>query len=137
MSLSVSAQRTIIESLQSPHPGFGTITLHQDDSITRLLGPAYQPGTHKVTKLRGFRVQVYVGNNTKQARSDAYATAMKVKELFPDVPVYTFFQPPRWLCRVGDFRTIEEADAMMRQLKRSGQVKELSIVREQISINFD
>lgn len=37
--------------------------------------------------------------------------------------VYTSFNPPRWLCRVGDFRSIEEADAMMRRLKATGVFK--------------
>ena len=41
---------------------------------------------------------------------------------------------PRWLCRVGDFRSIEEADAMMRRLKATGVFKEVSIVRDQINI---
>ena len=50
------------------------------------------------------------------------------------VSVYTSFISPRWLCRVGDFRSIEEADAMMRRLKATGMFKEVSIVRDQINI---
>jgi hypothetical protein len=38
------------------------------------------------------------------------------------------------LCRVGDFRTIEEADATMRQLRSTGVFKEVSIVKEQVNI---
>jgi outer membrane protein assembly factor BamA len=41
------------------------------------------------------------------------------------------------LCRVGDFRSIEEADAAMRRLKATGVFKEVSIVREQINIPLD
>jgi hypothetical protein len=63
--------------------------------------------------------------------------AARVKGEFPELPVYTFFQPPRWLCRVGDFRSIEEADATMRKLKRTGVFKEVSIVREQINIPLE
>ncbi len=50
------------------------------------------------------------------------------------MPVYTYFQPPRWLCRVGDFKSIEEAHVAMRQLKASGTFKEVSIVREQMPV---
>ena len=57
-----------------------------------------------------------------------------IQALFPELPVYTNFQPPRWLCRVGDYRSIEEADAMMRQLRATGRFKEVSIVRDQINI---
>jgi hypothetical protein len=38
---------------------------------------------------------------------------------------------------VGDFRSIEEADAAMRRLKATGVFKEVSIVREQINIPLD
>ena len=58
----------------------------------------------------------------------------QVKEHFPELTVYTSFNPPRWLCRAGDFRSIEEADAMMRQLRATGVFKEVSIVKEQINI---
>ena len=71
-------------------------------------------------------------------RYDCYKKAAEsVKEEFPELPVYAYFQPPRWLCRVGDFRSIEEADATMRSLKATGVFKEVSIVREQINIPLD
>jgi outer membrane protein assembly factor BamA len=41
------------------------------------------------------------------------------------------------LCRVGDYRSIEEADASMRRLKATGKFKEVSIVREQINIPLE
>ena len=98
---------------------------------------ATTPESQRTLKSRGFRVQVYAGNNSRQARNDANAVAEKVKKEFPDMPVYTYFQPPRWLCRVGDFKSIEEAHVAMRQLKASGTFKEVSIVREQINIPLD
>ena len=74
------------------------------------------------------------GNNTRQAKTEAHNVAAKIKEFFPELPVYTPFNPPRWRCRVGDFRSIEEADAMMRKLKATGVFKEVSIVKDQINI---
>ena len=88
-------------------------------------------------KSRGFRVQVYAGNNARQARNEANRVAEKVKEEFPEMPVYTYFQPPRWLCRVGDFKSIEEAHVAMRKLKSTGNFKEVAIVREQINIPIE
>ena len=76
-------------------------------------------------------------NNSRQARSEANRVATKVKEEFPELPVYTYFQPPRWLCRVGDFKSIEEAHVTMRKLKATGVFKEVSIVREQINIPIE
>ena len=91
----------------------------------------------KVLKARGYRVQVYAGNNSRIARQEANDVAEKIGKEFPELPVYTFFLPPRWLCRVGDYHSIEEADAVMRRLKATGNFKEVSIVREQINIPID
>ena len=113
----------IIRSLERTVPGQGKVTIHQDPRIEALIGmerPA--TGEQKVIKTSGFRIQAYAGNNTR------------VKEYFPELSVYTSFISPRWLCRVGDFRSIEEADAMMRRLKATGMFKEVSIVRDQINI---
>ena len=60
--------------------------------------------------------------------------AEKVKKLFPELDVYTQFVSPRWLCRVGDYRSIEEAEAVMRQLKEAGNFKEVSIVRSLVKL---
>ena len=124
-----NAQQTIIESLKTQRAGEGRVTIHQDAQISSLIGKRYiratTPESQRTLKSRGFRVQVYAGNNSRQARNDANAVAEKVKKEFPDMPVYTYFQPPRWLCRVGDFKSLEEAHVAMRQLKASGTFKEV------------
>lgn len=137
----IMAQSNIVESLQTTVPGQGKVTVHQDAQISAMIGKRFVPtGTseaQRVIKSRGYRVQVYAGNNSRQARDEANAVAEKVKEKFPDMPVYTFFQPPRWLCRVGDYKSIEEAHVAMRQLKADGNFKEVAIVREQINIPIE
>lgn len=87
-------------------------------------------------KRQGYRVQVYAGNNTSRSRNEAQSMASKVKQYFQDAQVYAYFVSPRWLCRVGNFASIEEADAMMRQLKKTGVFKEVSIVRDQITLTI-
>ena len=136
-----SAQsKDILTSLQKDVPGQGRVTIHQDARIAALVGsdavPAGADGS-RVIKKAGYRIQVYAGNNTRAAKNEAHAVGVRVKELFPDLPVYTSFDPPRWLCRAGDFSTIEEADAVMRQLRAVGDFKAVSIVREQINIPLE
>ena len=135
------AQNNIVESLQTNVPGQGKVTVHQDAQIIEMIGKRFvrtgASEAQKVIKTRGYRVQVYAGNNSRQARDEANSVAEKVKEKFPDMPVYTFFQPPRWLCRVGDYKSIEEAHVAMRQLKAAGNFKEVAIVREQINIHIE
>ena len=138
--LSASAQRNIVNELQKNKAGEGIVTIHQDEKISALLGVGYVKSDGdepKVLKARGYRVQVYAGNNSRIARTEANEVAEQVRVEFPEMSVYAYFQPPRWLCRVGDYRSIEEADAAMRRLKATGKFKEVSIVREQINIPID
>lgn len=155
LSWNVQSQ-DIIKSLESRKPGEGTVTLHQDSRITDLIGstrtsaptpPATsetegevnstnETGARRTFRTSGYRVQIYAGNNSRQAREEALKKASQVKEFFPELPVYTYFQSPRWLCRVGDFKSIEEADAVMRRLRATSIFKEVSIVREQINIQL-
>ena len=140
-SLSAAAQKNIVEDLQTSRVGQGTVTIHQDAKISALLGATYVKSAGenepKMLKARGYRIQVYAGNNSRIARQEANDVAELIKMEFPELPVYAFFQPPRWLCRVGDYRSIEEADASMRLLKATGKFKEVSIVREQINIPLE
>ncbi len=131
-----AAQENIIKSLERDVPGQGKVTIQQDARITALIGTKIPVGTgeERVIKSAGFRVQVYAGNNTREAKNEAHAVAARVKEHFPELTVYTTFNPPRWLCRAGDFLSIEEADAMMRKMRATGNFKEVSIVKEQVNI---
>ncbi|MBQ8888880.1 MAG: SPOR domain-containing protein [Bacteroidaceae bacterium] len=140
LGLTASAQRNIVNELQQEKVGEGRVTIHQDAKIDALLGSVYvksDDAEPKILKARGYRIQVYAGNNSRVARTEANEVAEKIKMEFPEIPVYAYFQPPRWLCRVGDYRSIEEADAAMRRLKATGNFKEVSIVREQINIPID
>ena len=107
--IGLGAQNSIISSLQRDVPGQGRVTVHQDPRITALIGSEYVPtgdGDERVLKVPGYRVQVYAGNNTRRARTEAQTVGDSSQALFPELPVSTNVQPPRWLCRVGDFRTI-------------------------------
>jgi hypothetical protein len=140
-AMSATSAQNIIKSIEKSVPGQGNVTIHQDSIIGALLGNKasednYNAGERTTIKSTGYRVQVYAGSNSRAARSEASAVGSRVKTYFPDTSVYTFFSSPRWLCRVGDFRSIEEADAMMRKLKATGVFKQVAIVKDQINIHL-
>ena len=138
-SFTTLAAQDIVRSLEERVPGQGVVVIHQDPSIAALIGTEHavgESGERKVIQTNGYRVQVYAGPNSRVARNEAEQMADKVKEYFPQLHVYTSFVSPRWLCRVGDFRSIEEADAMMRQLRATGVFKEVIIVKDQVSIHL-
>jgi hypothetical protein len=187
-STGIYAQSSIFKSLERNVPGEGKVTIHQDESITNLIGahhtvaakvddnnssvPKSSPKSStpssnegktvkiesgsqavildlddeeevvkktapkKVIKVTGYRVQVYAGNNTRTAKMEAQKVAYQVSDYFPDVPVYTFFFTPRWLCRVGDFRSMEEAYSMLRKLKATHVFHEVSIVKDRVNVSY-
>jgi hypothetical protein len=80
----------------------------------------------------GYRIQIYAGGNTRTSKEEALKAAQYVKDNYPDIPVYTEFVSPRWVCRVGDYKTIEEADLVMRMLKATRSFKEIAILPNQL-----
>ena len=133
-SLPLMAQDNIVNRLQQPVPGEGVITIHQDARLNSLIGMVYNPALSRGKKIQtvGYRIQIYAGGNTRYAKEEAQKAAQYVKTKYPEIPVYTEFVAPRWVCRVGDYKTIEEADQAMRMLKKSHNFKEMAILPNQL-----
>ncbi len=73
-----------------------------------------------MTKVDGYRVQVYAGTNTRMSRLEAERIGSEIKNKFPDHKVYVHFYSPRWICRVGDFKTYESANSFLNRVKGLG-----------------
>ena len=178
--LPLSAQ-TFTERVQKETSGQARVTIHQSDSISKLVNseqlasagkPAAQPTTTTpsspasrpsststtsatsltsptspatpqgeegeakpthVIKTTGYRVQAFAGGNSRVDRQRAEATRNNIKAHFPNVPVYVHFFSPRWICRVGNYRTYEEAHDMLLSLQSLG-FNQCTIVKGKISV---
>lgn len=86
-------------------------------------------------KVTGFRVQAYAGGNTRQDRQTAEQVGNNIKANIPGEPVYVHFYSPRWICRVGNYRTYEEAHQMLLAIRKLGY-KQASIVKGKISVQY-
>lgn len=131
----------IVKTLKTNKSGQGRVTIYQSSAIDALIGRAdnvlsEEDKSAKKGKAVGYRVMLYAGNNSRVSRSEAESVARQVKEMFPEAVVYVRFSSPRWLCQLGDFRNIEEADAWMRKINATGKFKEMSIVKEQINVQL-
>ena len=198
--VSNTAAQTFTQRLQKSAKGEGTVTIHQDASIDRLVnGPqpvvvtpkqkqtittpkqTTQPKKKKkverpdnenkpeteqrqgpeesvnqtpetttsesqsvdtttVTKIRtyktmGYRVQAYAGGNSRKDRQKAEQTGNQLRSLFPEEQVYTQFYSPRWICRIGNYRTYEEAHRMLQEVKKLGYTS-ATIVKGKISVPY-
>jgi hypothetical protein len=86
-------------------------------------------------KVNGYRVQVYAGGNSRDARVKAERTGREINSLFPGEPVYVHFYSPRWICRIGNYRTYEEAHQMLNAVKKLGYQSAI-IVKGKITVPY-
>ncbi len=61
----------------------------------------------------GYRVQIYVGSD----RREAYSQQAQFKSLYPELGTYISFTQPNYRIKVGDFRTRSEAQRLVAELK--------------------
>ena len=86
-------------------------------------------------KVTGYRVQAFAGGNTRSDRQQAENVGNAINRRVPEQPIYVHFYSPRWICRVGNFRTYEEAHAMLLEIREMGY-KQASIVKGKISVQY-
>ena len=123
----------------------------QRPTVTALRQQPQQPDTTTVTtsdeamirkkvmkggyKINGFRVQVFAGGNSRDSRIKAERVGREINSLFPGEPVYVHFYSPRWICRMGNYRTYEEASEMLRSVKKLGYNSAI-IVKGKITVPY-
>ena len=158
----LSAQTKFTEQLQKTSAGQGKVTLHQSQKITNLVNgdasnasaatkskptetaakktqdgdqaevSAMQSTTGQKVRMNGYRIQVYSGGNSRKAKTEATAMGQRVRNMFGELSIYTNFISPHWICRVGDFKSYEEANEVFRQMKATGNFSEAVIVKSKI-----
>lgn len=111
----------------------GEIKVSSDSSDTLINS---NPAKIKRYKVNGYRVQIYAGSNSRNSRLEAEKAAQRFKGYFPKVPVYTHFYPPRWVCRVGDFRTEEQAETFMHQIRQLKAFSGIIVVKTAVLVSY-
>ena len=98
-----------------------------------------ETGQHKMMrrsyKVNGYRVQIYAGGNSRKDKIKAQNVGNSIKKAFPTHPVYVHFYSPRWICRMGNYRTYEEASAILAQVKKMGY-SQACIVSGKITVAY-
>lgn len=84
-------------------------------------------------KVTGYRVQAFAGGNSRNDRIKAEQIGNAIKMKFPEMPVYVHFYSPRWICRVGNFRSLAEAQKMLQKVRAMGY-KQACLVKGQITV---
>ena len=129
--LASAQQTTLVQVLESDVPGKGTIRIESDARLDSLIGTVSEAESGTKIKAKGYRIQVFAGNNTRASKERANEADRYIRSKYPDLPVHTEFKNPRWLCTVGDFLYYEEAYDVLRKLRKETPYKGMIILRNQ------
>lgn len=159
------AQANYTDYLQRRMAGRGTVVLHQDAELDRLVnggsapiqpsrsntsgisgevtsqeveGVSPMPPSGRHTTANGYRIQIISLGSSAKDKAEAENWGRRFKATFSttNANVYISFRSPHYVCRVGDFRTREEANELLQQLRATKQFGSASIVRSTINVYY-
>lgn len=111
-SVTVPARLPLFEELEPE------VEVHQSESVNQLLLSRTMGVERKYEAVQnGFRIQVYSSNNQRVAARESSEIAEKVRNLSLGLDIYRTYNAPFWRVRVGNFRTQDEANEVMDELK--------------------
>ena len=85
--------------------------------------------------VNGYRIRLYSGTNSRESRQKAYSIGYLFKSSYLNVPVYTHFVSPHWTCCVGNFKTYEDAQKFLSELKATNQFNGAMIIKSKIQVS--
>jgi hypothetical protein len=155
----VNAQK-FTESLGVPNDKGGVVVVNHSSKVDSLINglitkvvskqlptPMIKPSTDTIQldslgnpiikgylQKEGFRIQIFTGANSRADKDKALRLQRKCNEQFPDMKSYCSFMSPRWVVRVGDFATKEEAMLKMTEVREAGLSHEVRLVRCKVQI---
>lgn len=91
--------------------------------------------TTKSKKVTTYRIQVFAGGNSRTDRQNAERTGNAMRKAFPHIPTYVHFYSPRWICRMGNFRTYQEASEVLKDVKAMGY-RQACIVKGTVNVKY-
>lgn len=115
------------------------VTSNNNNSVTIIADPRFDllvnkpnssntNGVVRQHKAKGFRVQIYNGNN----KQEAIEAKMKFMKTYPGIRSYLSYTSPQYRIRVGDCRSRGEADRLKEHI--SGTFKVNMIVPDEINV---
>ncbi|MBQ5887950.1 MAG: SPOR domain-containing protein [Bacteroidaceae bacterium] len=134
-ALYAGAQSNIVAQIESFAWGEGRVRINQPEKLTDLMG-SMANANGEVQQVEGYRVLVYSGNNSRQARDEANVMAEYMRANYPGAEVYVVFEAPIRTCEYGDYRTREEAELVMYRLRKTKKFKEISVKKCLINLPY-
>lgn len=137
-------RKDIIDDLQSVKNGQGRVMVFEDNAIKDVLGRSMSPNRTvysgndggQYVKMRGFKIQAFSGNNQRTSKNEANSKQQLINQAYPEYETVVTFDSPFWRLRVGNFKSRDEANEVLNQMKGSFPAfgKEMYIVVDEVRI---
>lgn len=111
------------------NPDSGSVTIHADPRLAVVVNKPANVNRGFIGKVRGFRVQIYNGNDRKRASQ----VKLDFMKMFPGIRSYLVYNNPQFRVRVGDFRSRKEALDLYNKL--SSKFNPSMVVPDIVNIN--
>ena len=134
---SATPKDTITEEREEPRKrkviGFENNNITTEDGTT--IVDTRKKVMRNAQKVTGYRIQAFAGGNTRADRVKAEQAGGKLKNAFPEQPIYVHFYSPRWICRMGNYKTYNEAAKLLKKVKALGY-PQACIVKGKITVQY-
>ena len=134
MSQVAVVDTSIVQDLERSNTG-GVIQIEQPAELSRRVAREGDDVEQNMVKVPIYRIQLFSSNNPS-AKAQAESLAKEVEMIFPEMPAMVSYVSPFWRLRVGEFRTYDEANAILPviQKKFSDIQRGMLIIRERVSV---
>lgn len=142
-SFGQNQRNEILNDLSAVSARQGRVRVFEDKAITGVLGrpmspprTVYSKGDEQYVKMRGFKIQAFAGNNQRTSKNEATYKQRIISEAFPEHETVILFESPFWRLRVGNFKTREEANKVMQDMREvfTSFGKEMYVVVDEVKI---
>lgn len=140
-------RKEIIDELNTAKPGQGRVMVFEDKAIEEVLGRSMAPPRTvystadgvQFVRMRGFKIQAFSGNNQRTSKNEAYYKQGLINTSFPGHETIVTFDSPFWRLRVGNFKSREEASAVLNDMRKIFPAfgREMYIVIDEVKIPVD
>ncbi|MGI6048966.1 MAG: SPOR domain-containing protein [Petrimonas sp.] len=140
-------RKEIIDELNTVKFGQGKVTVFEDRAIEEILGRSMAPARTvystadgvQFVRMRGFKIQAFSGNNQRTSKNEAYYKQGLINTSFPEQETVVTFDSPFWRLRVGNFKTREEATAMLNDMRKTFPAfgREMYVVIDEVKIPLE
>ena len=150
--------KSIIDDLNAAKSGEGKVVIYQDDAIKNMVGKTILTHTvsaatddvqlspvkasnssQKYIRAKGFRIQVYAGNDQKRSKNEAQGRRGTILSTYPNMEVTVTYTSPVWKVKAGNFKTREQATEALKEMrdKFPGFGREMHVISDAVNIAID